>query len=174
MRNYYLLGCLALVIVLVAACGGAPAQPAGSADGPAKVMVMDAWARPSTMAAGNGAVYMQLMNEGDSPDKLTKAESEVAKAVEIHQSKMEGDVMKMAPVSEIEIPAGQTVKLEPGGYHIMLIELGQDLVPGEKLTLTLNFAESGSKTVEAEIRAMGDDMEMGDHKMEGMEKKDSE
>jgi copper(I)-binding protein len=93
-----------------------------------------------------------LMNEGDRADTLLSAESEVAEAVELHESKMEGDVMKMGPVSRIEVPAGGSATLEPGGLHVMLINLKQELTPGEKIPLTLNFERSGLMTIEAEVR----------------------
>lgn len=62
-------------------------------------------------------------------------------------------MMKMQKVDKIEIPAGETVKLEPGGYHIMLMGLAGELTEGSKITITLTFAEAGEKTVEAEVRA---------------------
>ena len=167
MRVYtYVVLLLAVFVLAAAQCAPAPAQPASSAGDAPEIVVMDAWSRPSSMVAGNGAVYMHMMNEGGSPDRLLSVEGNVAEAVEIHQTKMEGDVMKMSPVQNIELPAGGSVNLEPGGYHIMLINLKEALVPGEKLTLTLNFEESGSKTVEAEIREMGAAMEKSDQKME--------
>lgn len=64
-----------------------------------------------------------------------------------------GEMMKMQKVDKIEIPAGETVKLEPGGYHIMLMGLAGELAEGSKITITLTFAEAGEKTVEAEVRA---------------------
>lgn len=164
----YIFGVLMLAAFISAAaqCAPAPAQPAASVGDAPKIKVMDAWLRSSPMVTGNGAVYMQLINEGNSPDRLLSAEGDVAEAIEIHQTQMEGDVMKMRPVQSIEVPAGGAVKLEPGGYHIMLINLKEELVPGDKLTLTLNFAESGSKTVEAEVRQLGDATEKSDRPIE--------
>lgn len=98
---------------------------------------------------------MTLMNEGGQPDVLLNAETDVAEVVELHETKMDGDVMKMGPISSIEVPAGGSVNLEPGGKHIMLINLKQPLTPGEKIKLILNFEKSGQKTIEVEIREMG-------------------
>jgi hypothetical protein len=103
---------------------------------------------------------MTLMNEGGQPDVLLSAETDVAEVVELHETRMEGDVMKMSPISSIEVPAGGSVNLEPGGKHIMLINLKQQLTPGEKIKLILNFEKSGQKTIEAEIREMGASMDM--------------
>lgn len=62
-------------------------------------------------------------------------------------------MMKMQPVDKLEVPAGETVKLEPGGYHIMLLDLAEPLVEGSTITLTLTFSGAGEKTVDAEVRA---------------------
>ncbi len=123
------------------------------------------------MVAGNGAVYMVLMNEGSSDDALLSAKTDIAEIVELHQTKIENDVMKMSPVPNVPVPAGDSVKLEPGGLHVMLINLKEELVPGKKISLTLNFEKSGPMTVEAEIRetgeAMAPDMGKMEHNMEG-------
>ena len=72
--------------------------------------------------------------------------------VEIHESRLEGDVMTMSPVPGIQVPPGGSAKLEPGGMHVMLINLQQELTPGNKITLTLQFEKSGPVTIEAEVR----------------------
>jgi hypothetical protein len=105
-----------------------------------------------------------LANEGSSPDVLLSAESQVAAAVEMHETKIdENDVMRMTLLSKIEVPAEGSVSLEPGGKHIMLINLKQELKPAEKISLTLNFEKAGPLTVEAEVRQSGAAME---HSME--------
>ena len=113
---------------------------------------------------------MVLMNEGGVGDALIGAKTDVAEVVELHETKMEGDVMKMGPVSKVEIPAGGSAALQPGGLHVMLINLQEQLVPGEKIKLTLNFEKSDPLTIEAEIREMGGDMDnMSMDKEEGHE-----
>jgi copper(I)-binding protein len=157
--NYRWLPIISIGIAIIAAqCGVTPA-PEGAASaiqkGTPKVMIIDPWTRPSPTGTGNGAIYMTLMNEGEQADVLLSVETEVAEAAELHESKLEGDVMKMSPISSIEIPSGGSVSLEPGGKHIMLINLKQPLTLGEKVPLLLNFEKSGSLTVEAEIREGG-------------------
>jgi hypothetical protein len=126
--------------------------------GPPKITVSDPYAPVAPGA--NGAVYLELVNEGGSSDVLLSVESQVAEAVEMHETKLdENDVMSMRPISKIEVPAGGSVSLEPGGKHIMLINLQQALKPGEKISLTLNFEKSGPLAVEAEIRQIGAAME---------------
>lgn len=103
---------------------------------------------------GVSAAYMVLENAG-AADRLISAETDVAGVVEIHTSEMDDEgVMRMRPLTDgLEIPANGSVTLQPGGYHIMLMELQQDLAEGETITLTLNLESGQSLTVEAEVRA---------------------
>jgi copper(I)-binding protein len=156
MKAAVLLIVLAVFAAAAAQCGPvAPeaAAPDVQAGGP-NVTVLEAWARPSPMSAGNGAVYMSLANQGDRDDALLAVESDVAEAVELHETTMgENEVMRMQPVARIDVPAGGSTSLEPGGKHVMLIGLKQELSPGQTITLTLNFERSGPLIVEAEVRA---------------------
>ena len=113
----------------------------GQASSVAKVQAADVWARAA--ATGNGAAYMILRNGGDAADRLVKAESDVADAVELHKTIMEGSMMQMAPVENIEVPAKGQAELKPGGLHVMLIGLKHELKPGEKIKLKLQFEKAG-------------------------------
>lgn len=111
----------------------------------------DVWSRPS--AGPNGVVYMRLLNAGDAPDRLTGARSDVADSVEIHENRMEGNVMRMRPVPEgIPLPAGAAVELQPGGLHLMLIGLKRALKPGDRVQVILQFEISGPLPVDSEVR----------------------
>jgi len=100
------------------------------------------------------AAYLTLRNAGATAERLVSAATSAAEVAEIHTSEMDSQgVMRMRPVTDgLEIPAGGSVTLEPGGYHIMLIQLKQALVPGETITLTLNFASGATLEVTAEVR----------------------
>lgn len=101
----------------------------------------------------NSAAYMIITNSGKEPDRLVGAKADVSNAVEIHETVMDGDVMRMQPVQGgIEVPAGGQVELKPGGYHVMFIGLTRDLNAGDKLPLTLQFEKAGDVKVEAEVR----------------------
>lgn len=121
--------------------------------------IVSPWARAAASMAGmeggggNGGAFMLVKNSGSASDKLIRASSPVAETVEIHQTTMEGDVMKMSPVEFIEIPAGGEVELKPGSYHVMLIGLKQDLKAGDSIEITLTFEKAGDVTIEAEVRA---------------------
>lgn len=133
------------------------------------LLVGNVWARASMMVAGNSAVFGTLANLTESEDTLVGASTEVAEVVEIHESSVDADgVMSMNPLPEgLNLMAGQVVTLEPGGLHIMLINLQKDLVAGETFELTLEFENAGSLTVPVMIQEMTE--EMGGHNMGGME-----
>jgi hypothetical protein len=131
----------------------------------AAISVEGAWARkspagqggmmagqPTMMAGDRGAAYLVIKNSGSTDDALVGAESAVANATEVHESVMDGDTVSMRPVARIDVKAGGSVELKPGGYHIMFIGLKQPLAVGAKITLTLKFEKAGSVQVEAEVR----------------------
>ena len=152
MPSYRLQGS-ALAALLLAAVG-ALAQPA------AAIRVEGVWARRAVMiktsdpsaGTGTGAVYFTLVNGGSVADALLAVASDAAAAVEIHETYMESAMAKMRPVARIAVPAGRTVELKPGGYHVMLINLTRDLVPGKSIDLTLTFQHAGKVAVSAQIK----------------------
>ena len=100
----------------------------------------------------NGAVYVKVSNHGQGPDAIVSASSEAAETVELHEAVNDAGVMRMRPVPRIEVPAGATVELKPGGYHIMLLGLRGDLKPGTTVKVTLSLEKAGPMTVEAQVR----------------------
>ena len=103
--------------------------------------------------AGTGAVFMVLKNKGGEADRLVGGQTDVAKVVEIHETVMEGEVMKMQMLANgLEVPAKGEVLLKPGGYHVMLIGMTRDLKVGDTFSLDLQFEKSGTITVEPEVR----------------------
>jgi len=116
------------------------------------LVIRNVWTRPATKADGLSAVYMVIENTGDQPDRLLHAHCDVAGTVELHETKMEGGVMKMQPVDGIDIPAKGTVELKPGGLHIMLIGLTRDLNPGDEIGLELHFDKAGHVPVKAVVQ----------------------
>jgi hypothetical protein len=112
------------------------------------------WARAAG-ANANGAAYMTLRNAGGQADRLVSASTPVARTVELHTHIRDGEVMRMRPVADIPVPAGQTVRLRPGGLHVMLIGLTEPLRQGTTVPLTLRFERAGEATVQLEIQAAG-------------------
>jgi periplasmic copper chaperone A len=125
--------------------------------GGAAVNVENAWARPS-MAAKDGSgtvsgIFMVVSNGGKEADRLIGGVTAAAEKVEVHETIMEGEVAKMQQVAGgLEIPAGGSVMLKPGGYHVMLIGIKQDLKVGDKFSIDLQFEKSGTITLEVPVK----------------------
>jgi copper(I)-binding protein len=121
--------------------------------------IMSPWSRPLPAVSVNGAAYMTLMNKGSVPDTLISISTPAAKKAELHKHTMEGGLMRMRPAGAIEIAPGASAVLQPGGLHIMLMELTQPLVEGNSFPLTLNFERAGS----VEVKVMISDPEATGH-----------
>jgi periplasmic copper chaperone A len=122
---------------------------AGAAD---KVTVVDPHVRMVPPGAMATAAFMVLKNSGDKDVKLVKAENSASKITELHTHLNEGGMMKMRQVPAIEIRAKGSTTLEPGGLHIMMIDLNGPLKDGAKVAITLGFDDGSSKSIEAPIR----------------------
>ena len=109
-----------------------------------EVTVTDAYARAVPPGQPNSASFMLLSNDSATGHAVVAAESSVSKVAELHTHTMSEGMMKMRQVEKIEIPAKGVTRLEPGGLHVMLIGLTQNLKPGDEVALTLVF-EDGSK-----------------------------
>jgi copper(I)-binding protein len=101
------------------------------------VEVQDAWSRPAAQG-GNGVVYFTV--RASAADELIGVASEVAEAAEMHESIMSGDVMEMHQLMSVPLPAGEEVTFDPGGLHIMLVGLKQDLKIGDAFEISLQFS----------------------------------
>ena len=143
-KAFFAVLAILLIVFALAACQSAPEGP--------QIEISDAWGRPSPMQAGTGAAYMTIENKGSEDDALISAASDVAEAVELHDMTMEDNVMKMFHIESIEIPAGGSAELKPGGKHVMFIGLYDQLEVGQVITVILEFEKSGTRTIEVEIR----------------------
>ena len=156
---------VALLVVLatltgtLVACGG----------GTSRIAVRDAWTRPVKAAQGTTAgasanpmgammggstsvVYLTIVNSGDGADKLTGVQSVVAGAVEMHRMEIKGNVATMRRVNAIAIPESGEVRLDPNGYHLILVNVQRDLNAGDTVDLTLTFEHAGAVQVAAQVR----------------------
>lgn len=112
------------------------------------------WSRATVPGIPNGVAYFVLQNTSDTDDRLLSASSPVAKSVELHTHIKDGDVLRMRHVDDIVIPAGQTVALEPGGLHVMLMGLHQALEKDSSFPMTLEFENAGSVTVDVQVQLL--------------------
>ncbi|WP_448125977.1 copper chaperone PCu(A)C [Pseudomonas veronii] len=121
----------------------------------AQVQVSDAWVRATVPGQPSSGAFMTVTADSDS--KLLRVASPVAKDVQIHEMSMKDDVMRMGPVDSITLPAGTPVKLDPDGYHVMLMGLTGQIKEGDQvpLTLTVENAKGELQTVEVKAAARG-------------------
>jgi copper(I)-binding protein len=117
----------------------------------AQVEVKDAWVRGTVAQQQATGAFMQLSAAEDL--RLVQVQSPVAGVVEIHEMKMDGGVMRMRPITALELPANRTVELKPGGYHVMLMDLKKPLAEGETVPLTLIVESRGGKRSTVEVKA---------------------
>lgn len=138
---------ISLIIILVATATVMLAQGDTTPTDSAALRVTNAWARPGD---GMSAAYLRITNDGDRNEQLIAVRTDVAMA-ELHESQMHGDMMQMRRVEIIDIPAGHSAALEPGGLHIMLMHLRRPLIEGDTLPLTLVFASGVELDVTARV-----------------------
>lgn len=123
----------------------------------AQVVARDAWARATVAPQKASGAFMQLTAAQDA--RLVSVSSPDVPVVEIHEMTMQDHVMKMRQLPSLALPAGQTVELKPGGYHLMLLDLKRPLTAGDRLPLTLVIEGRDGRRervdVTAEIRAPG-------------------
>ena len=114
--------------------------------------IADPYVRLVPPNAPASAAFMVISNSGSAPRQLLKAQSPVAKTVELHNHVNENGVMKMRPVTHIVVPAHGKAELKPGSYHVMLIDLKAPLKEGEAVPLTLSFDDGSTQRVDAPVR----------------------
>ncbi len=117
------------------------------------IQVSTAWSRELPPTAPVGAAFLSIENHSEQPDRLISANSSIAEVTELHAHIHQGDVMRMVKVEAIDVPAHGQLILEPGGYHVMLIDLKKPLVAGEQLPLTLQFEHGGQVDVIVDIKS---------------------
>lgn len=109
-----------------------------------KLHIDHAHARATVPGQSSAAAYISVENKGQVSDKLLSVASPIAKSAEVHSMSMDGDMMRMREVSELELKPSARIVMHPGGgYHIMLVGLKQPLKPGEKIPLNLRFEKAG-------------------------------
>lgn len=145
---------LAVAVALMLA-GPAMAQQSEAGSEVGAIRVEQPWARASIGADRPGAAYLTITNTGTAPDRLVAVETPAAGMAEMHRSMIEGEVMKMEPVDALEIPPGATVKLAPGGMHLMLMHLASPLKKGSSFPLTLRFEQAGPVTIDVPVLGPG-------------------
>jgi len=126
------------------------------------VEVKDAYVRHMPPTQTVTGAFMTLVNTTDSDRAAVSASSDVAETVELHTHIKDGGVMRMRQVEKIDIPAGGSTELKPGGFHVMLIDLKKPLELGQMVDISLTFDDGSSTAFQAEVKTVMGGMKMGD------------
>jgi copper(I)-binding protein len=144
------LACTAVVACLFASPLRAEEVKAGD------IVITQAWARATPGGAKIGGGYLTIENKGSAPDRLIGGSADIAGKVEVHEMAMKNGVMTMRPLDNgLTIEPGKTVKLAPGGYHLMMFDLKSPLKQGDKLPLTLDFEKAGKVKLSLDVEGVG-------------------
>ena len=155
----------ALALTLFAASARAEDVKAGD------LVITQAWSRATPGGAKIAGGYLTIQNKGSAPDRLIGGTTDVAAKVEVHEMAMNNGVMTMRPLEKgLAIEPGKTVKLAPGGYHLMLMELKSPLKQGDKVPLTLEFEKAGKVSLSLDVQGVGAQGPAGGEHPGGMKK----
>jgi copper(I)-binding protein len=142
--------CATLVLAVFTASAGAEEVKAGD------LVITQAWSRATPKGAKIAGGYLTIENKGSAPDRLIGGSGDIAGKVEIHEMAMNSGVMTMRPLDNgLTIEPGKTVKLAPGGYHLMMFDLKSQLKQGDKVPVTLEFEKAGKVTLSLDVQGVG-------------------
>ena len=158
---------------LVAGLHAAPARAEEVKAG--DLVISQAWSRATPGGAKVAGGYLTIENKGTMPDRLVGGSGDLAAKVEVHEMAVNNGVMTMRPLDQgLAIEAGKTVKLAPGGYHLMLMDLKNPLKQGDKVPVTLEFEKAGKVNLSLDVQGVGAQAPAGmDHSGGHMEMKKS-
>jgi copper(I)-binding protein len=140
----------ALFATLIAAPASAAEVKAGD------LVITQGWSRATPNGAKIGSGYFTVENKGSAPDRLVSVSADVAGKVEVHEMTTKDGVMTMRPVETgLTIDPGKTIKLAPGGYHLMMFDLKSPLKQGDILPVTLEFEKAGKVAISLDVQALG-------------------
>jgi periplasmic copper chaperone A len=128
------------------------------------LVITQAWSRATPGGAKVAGGYLTIENKGSVADRLIGGSADVAEKVQVHEMGMNNGVMTMRPLDQgLTIEPGKTVKLAPGGYHLMLLDLKTPLKQGDKLPVTLEFEKAGKVKLSLDVQGVGAQGPAGAH-----------
>src|SRR3984957_21104054 len=156
-------GLLGLALLATPFTAPAGAQEVKAGD----LVITQAWSRATPGGPKVGGGYLTIENKGSVPDRLIGGSADVADKVQVHEMTMNNGVMTMRPLDKgLTIDPGKTVKLAPGGYHLMLFDLKGPLKQGDKLPVTLEFEKAGKVKLTFDVQGVGAQAPAGSGPME--------
>lgn len=155
-----------LLLLISAVFLGAASETSAQTSSSSPISIDHPWARATAVGARTGAAYLTIVNHSSSADRLIRASTPLAEKVQFHQENDDNGIMRMREMAAVAIGPGTSVTLNPGGTHIMIAGLKQQLREGQTLPLTLEFEKAGKIELQVPIAKAG---AMGDHDMSGMQ-----
>src|SRR4030088_2758354 len=144
------IACAIMLVYFIAAPALAEEVKAGD------LVITQAWSRATPGGAKVAGGYLTIENKGSAPDRLIGGSADVAGNVQVHEMAMNNGVMTMRALDKgLAIEPGKTVKLAPGGYHLMLTDLKSPLKQGDKLPVTLEFEKAGKVKLTFDVQGIG-------------------
>jgi len=145
-------GLLGLALLATPFTAPAGAQEVKAGD----LVITQAWSRATPGGAKIAGGYLTIENKGAAPDRLIGGSTEVSDKIQVHEMAVNNGVMTMRPLDKgVTIDPGKTVKLAPGGYHLMLFDLKSPLKQGDKVPVTLDFEKAGKVKVSLDVQGVG-------------------
>lgn len=138
------------------------AAPSQVQDG---IAVQNAWVRPTVGEQDATGAYLTISSQ--EPLTLVGVATPAAEIAEVHEMKMDGDIMRMRMAERIEIKAGEALELKPGGYHLMLMSLTAPIQTGQEIELSLQFEKADGSKIEMPVKAVAGQNAAGDHHNHG-------
>ena len=162
-----LLRAFAVVAIAMGTACGAHSQEVKAGD----LVITQAWSRATPGGAKVAGGYLTIENKGSAADRLLGGSGDVAGKVEVHAMAMNNGVMTMRSLDKgLVVEPGKTVKLAPGGYHLMLMDLKSPLKQGDKVPVTLEFEKAGKVKLSLDVQGVGAQAPAGGHDHTGMKK----
>src|SRR4030081_3512923 len=144
------IACAIMLVYFIAAPALAEEVKAGD------LVITQAWSRATPGGAKVAGGYLTIENKGSTPDRLIGGSADVADKLQVHQMTMNNGVMTMRPLNTgLTVEPGKTVKLAPGGYQLMMLDLKSPLKQGDKVPVTLEFEKAGKVKLSLDVQGMG-------------------
>jgi copper(I)-binding protein len=160
----HMFACAAALLAILGSPAHAQEVKAGD------LVITQPWSRATPGGAKIAGGFLTIENKGAAPDRLISGAGDIAGKVEIHEMAMNNGVMTMRPLDKgLVIEPGKTVKLAPGGYHLMLMDLKQPFKQGDKVPVTLEFEKAGKVALSFDVQGVGAQAPAG-HDHSGMKK----
>ena len=163
MKKIFLYSLLILTVFCKQESADKTVTPAVNAPLAEPLVLSDAWIKEANAAMKNTGGFLKIENGGKEEISLTSVESDISEIVELHETVMEKEMMKMNRLEKISIGANSSVQLKPGSLHIMFIKLKKDVKEGTDVKMILNFSNGTKKEVTAKVKKLDGMMNHGSH-----------